>query len=302
MTILIIKLGATGDVVRTTPLLRRLGPDVTWIVAEKNLSLLQNLAHPVRAISWEQRRSVVDRTYDLVINLEDDAETSLFLQEIKLKQLHGAHLTKDGREMTYTEDSRAWFDLSLISRLGRTEADRLKFQNRSTYQELIFKGLGLAFAGETYLLPPTVATGMIGDIAISPVAGAVWPMKKWAYYHELSEELEAQGLTVNKLPTRLSLLEHLGDVRGHRCLVSGDSLPMHLALGSDVSCVSIFNCTSPWEIHDYGLQKKMISPRLAEFFYQRGSNENATNAISLEEVLRVTLAQLDTRVPMTTAL
>jgi hypothetical protein len=47
---------------------------------------------------------------------------------------------------------------------------------------------------------------------------------------------------------RSSLLEHLADVQGHRCLVSGDSLPMHLGLGSAVCCVSIFTCASPWQI------------------------------------------------------
>jgi len=43
MSVLIIKLGATGDVVRTTPLLRRLDGPVSWITAENNLTLLQEL-------------------------------------------------------------------------------------------------------------------------------------------------------------------------------------------------------------------------------------------------------------------
>ena len=46
------------------------------------------------------------------------------------------------------------------------------------------------------------------------------------------------------------MLEHLADVKGHRCLVSADSLPMHLALVSDVRCVSIFTCTIRWEIYE----------------------------------------------------
>ena len=47
----------------------------------------------------------------------------------------------------------AGFDLSIVSRHGRGRADELKLANRSTYQELIFEGLGLRFSGETYLLP-----------------------------------------------------------------------------------------------------------------------------------------------------
>ena len=300
MDVLILKLGATGDVVRTTPLLRRLNARVSWVTAEKNVPLLQDLEIAVRAVAGEERTQVADRRYELVINLEDDSETSAFLRELQFDRLFGAHLGPGGK-LRYTEDSRPWFDLSLVSRHGRAEADRLKLRNRATYQALIFEGLGFSFAGDTYLLPPAVPSGLSGDVAISNRAGAVWPMKKWAYYNELQRELEAQGFTVNLLPTRPSLLEHLADLRGHRCLISGDSLPMHLALGSGVKCVTLFTCTSPWEIYDYGLQTKIISPRLEEFFYQRGWDENATTAISLDEVLDATIAQLETATPVAAA-
>lgn len=292
MKILIIKLGATGDVVRTTPLLRRLEGSVSWISAEKNLPLLEAIDREIRCVSWEDRRLVADGTYDLTINLEDDRETSAFLKELKFKQLFGAHLNGDG-SLAYTPDSRNWFDLSLISTYGREEADRLKLLNRRTYQELVFGGLGFGFQGEPYYLPPSLPTGLQGDVAISSTAGAVWPMKKWAYFDELKKQLQSVGLKVNVLQKRPSLLEHLADVQGHRCLVSGDSLPMHLALGSGVRCVSIFTCTSPWEIYGYGLQEKVISPFLQRFFYKRGYDRNATTAISVRRIMDAIMAQLD---------
>ena len=118
-------------------------------------------------------------------------------------------------------------------------------------------------------------------------------MKQWAYYDELKNKLESAGLRVNILQGRPTLVEHLADVHGHRCLVSGDSLPMHLALGSGVRCVSIFNCTSPWEIYGYGLQKKIISPFLEKFFYNRGYDRSATTAITIEQVVDAVMAQLD---------
>ena len=292
MSVLIIKLGATGDVVRTTPLLTRLEGPVSWITAEKNLALLDGIAREVCCVSWENRKCVADITYDLVINLEDDWETSSFLNQLKFKQLFGAHLNKDN-QLTYTSDSRDWFDLSLISAYGREAADRLKLLNRRTYQELIFDGLGLGFNGETYYLPPSQPTGLNGDVALSTTAGPVWPMKTWAYYDELKRELELAGLKVNTLQNRSTLLEHLADVQGHRCLISGDSLPMHLALGSGLRCISIFTCTSPWEIHGYGLQKKIVSPLLERFFYKRGYDRRATTAISVKKVVNEVLAQLD---------
>jgi hypothetical protein len=120
-------------------------------------------------------------------------------------------------------------------------------------------------------------------------------MKNWAFYEGLKARLEAKGLTVNYLPKRASLLQHLSDVRNHRCLVGGDSLPMHFALGSGTACVTLFTCTSPWEIYDYGLQTKIVSPLLGEFFYKRGFDVRATTAISLDEVYDITIRQLGER-------
>jgi ADP-heptose:LPS heptosyltransferase len=292
MKILILKLNATGDVVRTTPLLRCFEAEITWITARHNLVLLDRLAGNLRSVGWEDREAVRGEDYDLVINLEDEAELGAFVKSVRHKQLFGAYLN-GSNQLSYTEDSRRWFDMSLISVYGKQRADALKFQNRQTYQELIFQGLGFKFSGEKYVLPEPVYTNLLGDVALAPVAGAVWPMKNWAFYEELKKELEAEGLTVNTLPKRSSLLEHLNDVRNHRCLVGGDSLPMHLALGTNTRCVSLFTCTSPWEIYDYGSQTKIVSPLLGDFFYQRGFDSRATTAITMGEVLDATIRQLN---------
>ena len=292
MNILFIKLNATGDVVRTTTLLHKFADDdITWVTAPNNVSLLDGLRPNMRCIKWDDRAQALDREYDLVISLEDEAQTAAFVKSAVHKRVFGAYLNGDG-QVKYTDDARRWFDLSLISVHGRQRADELKYLNRHTYQELVFDGLGFKFSGEPYVLPVPPKTDLSGDVAIAPVAGPVWPMKNWAYYKELQQKLEADGLRVNVLPRRASLLEHIGDVKQHRVLVGGDSLPMHLALGVGTPCVSIFNCTSPWEIFDYGIQTKLVSPLLGEFFYKRASDPRATTAIGLDEVCHATLKWL----------
>ena len=297
MNVLIVKLGATGDVVRTTPLLRRLSGSVTWITAAKNGVFLEGLADNLRHFSWEARAHALDISYDLAISLEDTLEVALFLKSVRPAEIFGAYADSSKR-LRYTDNSKCWFDLSLISSHGRQEADRLKLLNRQTYQELIFAGLGLRFTADPYLLPEPIDAGLSGDVAIAADAGPVWPMKKWAYYGELKQALEDRGLIVNVLPKRASLLEHLSDVRNHCCLVGGDSLPMHLALGTATRCVTLFTCTSPWEIYDYGIQKKIVSPLLEKFFYKRGYDERAATAISVDEVLSTVMAQLDVAIPV----
>ena len=292
MNILIVKLGATGDVVRTTTLLRALKGEVTWLTAAKNTTLFDGVKEVRRCFSWEQREAVRDLKYDLVINLEDTEEIGAFLKTVEFTKLFGAYLD-DAGELRYTDDARRWFDLSLISIYGKEQADQLKLKNRQTYQELIFGGLGLQFQGHKYVLPQPMATDLRGDVAIAREAGPVWPMKNWAYYDKLKNELEARGFKVNFLQPRGSLREHLADVCQHRCFVGGDSLPMHFALGTGTRCVTIFTCTSPWEIFDYGIQTQIVSPLLEEYFYKRGFDSRATTAVSLEEVLAAVLKQLE---------
>jgi hypothetical protein len=48
-------------------------------------------------------------------------------------------------------------------------------------------------------------------------------MKQWAYYDELKNELKPSGLKGNILESQSTVLEHLADVRGSGCLVSGNS-------------------------------------------------------------------------------
>lgn len=146
MNTLIVKLDATGDVVRTTPLLRRLTGHITWLTETRNRLLLEGLTNDLQCISWDERQQLPDLKYDLIINLEDDLAIARHLKTLKFEQLFGAYADSDGKPR-YTADSRGWFDLSLISSYGKEQADKLKFQNRRTYQDLIFDGFGLGFRG-----------------------------------------------------------------------------------------------------------------------------------------------------------
>ncbi|MBW7888309.1 MAG: glycosyltransferase family 9 protein [Bacteroidetes bacterium] len=282
--ILIIKLGASGDVVRTTTLLHILNGEIHWLTGDMNAMLLQGIPKIKKIITPSELAETSFGEYDLVINLEDDVESSMLLSGIKTKEIFGAYLGKD-QKVHYTESSKEWFDLSLISTHGIKKANQLKFENKKSYQEMIFSGLGYTFAGESYLLPESPKTDLRGDIAVAPKAGKVWPMKNWAYFNLLVKHLRSEGLSVNILPERPTMLEHLADVRNHEVLISGDSLPMHFALGSEIPLVTLFICTSAAEIYDYNLMTKIVSPDLQKYWYRRDFDEKATKSIPFDEVL-----------------
>jgi heptosyltransferase II len=280
--LLIIKCGAAGDVVRTTTLLHPFADwSIDWLVAKENRMLLPESR--IRTI-FDDPEQLPDITYDLVINLEDDAAyVAEVMRRLRFRKLYGASCGPDGR-LCYTDNSAGWFDMGLISRYGLARANELKYENHRSYQDIIFEGLGLRFGGERYVMPDAIPhSSLEGDIAVAPTAGKRWPMKNWYYIDELIDAL-SQSYRVNVLPVRPTMLDHLADISNHSFLIAPDSLPMHLAIGLNKPCCAIFPCTSPWEIHDYGLLTKIISPKLERYFFGKGFDEDAVKCIPYNEV------------------
>ena len=104
MNTLITKLGATGDVVRTTPLLHRQTGQITWLTAARNTTLLRGLKRNLRCLAWEERDRALDAHYDLAINLEDTLDAAQFLKAMKCTKIFGAYVASDN-SLRYTEDS-----------------------------------------------------------------------------------------------------------------------------------------------------------------------------------------------------
>lgn len=291
--VLIVKCGAAGDVVRTTTLLHPFADwQIDWLVAKENRALLPESR--IRTI-YDEPSQLPKLTYDLVINLEDDtAYVHEVMRRVRFRKLFGADCAPNGH-LVYTEDSKGWFDMGLISRYGLAHANELKYQNHRSYQEILFEGLGLVFRGEPYVMPDALPVSSLeGDIAVAPTAGKRWPMKNWAYIDDLVEEL-SRSYRVNVLPTRPTLLDHIADINNHAFLIAPDSLPMHLAIGLHKPCLAIFPCTSPWEIFDYGLLTKIVSPKLKQYFFGKKFVEDAVTCIPYESVRQTVLSQLSVR-------
>ena len=121
-------------------------------------------------------------------------------------------------------------------------------------------------------------------VGIEKRSGNRWPNKFWSGYDQLAKNLSEQGFEIKILSQQNSIQKYLDDILTCSFIISGDTLAMHVALAYNKPCIAIFNCTSPQEIYDYGILKKIISPLLKEVFYQTDFNEKAINAIKIEEV------------------
>jgi heptosyltransferase-2 len=157
MNILIIKLGAIGDVIRTTAILPGLKEkykdySIDWITKKASFDILKNnnLIENTYLIDDVIKSLLKNKEYDLIINLDDDNEACILASKIKHKEIIGAY-SEDGKNL-YTESSSLWFDMGLISRFGKQKADELKAKNKKTYPEIIYEILGMDYKKQEPIL------------------------------------------------------------------------------------------------------------------------------------------------------
>ena len=285
--ILIIKTNASGDVLRTTVLLHFLEGNIFWVTSHYNFALFPaehpNLTLvPVEAIPQE----ISTIAFDIVINLEEDLSLAKWVDEnIKAEKITG--IFHDRGIVNYSCDSSEWFDMSLASKLSRVEANRLKIGNRLSYQEIVCRMVGHRFAGQPYKIyhEKGFEKQTTLKIGIERRVGNRWPNKYWQGYERLEKFLLEDQHELFIFNDRPQLRDYLNDIRQCSLIVTGDTLAMHIALAYGIPCIAIFNCTSPYEIYDYGILKKVVSPRLVDFFYDTREIPAAMEAVSVENVL-----------------
>jgi heptosyltransferase-2 len=213
--ILIIKLGAMGDVIRTTPLLHDLNGNIFWVTRRASIPLLpKDLISNIFDI--DNSKHLDEFSFDIVICLDDEYEAASLATSVKKSELIGSYCNDSG-ELTYTESSSEWFDMGLISRFGKERADKLKMQNKKTYQEILFQMLGKKFNGEEYILNQD---GLLNDgmgtdnfrIGIEKRAGERWLMKQWNKYDELASHLKNDGYEIVFFHQRSYISEYIKDI------------------------------------------------------------------------------------------
>jgi heptosyltransferase-2 len=286
--ILIVKLGALGDVVRTTPILRVLRGNIFWITSKEAFEILPKIKN-LKVLDSENINTLRNLNFDLILNLEENENLAKKLMKLKTKKFIGVYFDFKENKISYTKESRKWYDMSLISKYGKEKADLLKWKNRKSYQEILFEMIGKKFKGEEYWLNYKVRSLKTKEIvvAIEKRAGKVWPMKIWPYYDELKRKIEKEGYKVFYLKQRKSLIDYIKDIDKANILISGDTLAMHLGLYLKKRIIALFLCTSPWEIYGYNRMEKIINPYLKEAFYRRDYDEKLVRGISVEEVFKV---------------
>ena len=299
--ILIIKIGALGDVLRTTcilPGLKNKFPDavIHWITApgaEPLLSYNPLIDHVILQKEATDNNRTVLPDYDLVINLDDDQWACDLSVTIEARNFVGAY-SRLG-EIEYTPDSADWFDMSLVSRFGKRQADRLKKRNRRTYPEILFSILGIKDACSSLIIPEQYrdrAKFFSRDhfvlnhpvIGLSTGAGRRWRFKqlsekKTALLAEYSSKTFSPNILLlggqaekerNRTIEDLARCSVINSGNDHCLLafsalvelcdlvVTSDSLTLHIATALKIPAVTFFGPTSAHEIDLFGQGEKII--------------------------------------------
>lgn len=282
--ILIIKTGAAGDVVRTTSLLNALQGNIYWVTSAHCKPLLpENVPGLVSLTLEEAFYSLQNIAFDLVLSLEEDEHCARLAGTVKTNELAGVYLA--GGKVIYTSNSSHWFDMSRVSEFGLEKANHLKALNTLTYQDCIFNMIGKKFTGEPYLIYRDERIKTQDKlVGIEKRTGDRWPDKQWWGYDSLVKQLRDNGHPVKVFEHRKNIRDYLDDIAACSHVVSGDSLAMHIALAYQKTCTAIFNCTSPQEIYNYGLLRKVVSPLLSKYFYVSTKDDEVIGSVLLEDV------------------
>lgn len=156
--VLIIKLGALGDVLRTTPLLTGLkaqlpGCEVTWLTspAAEGLLIGNGLIDRLWVTGAESLARLGVEEFDRVICLDKEPLAATAASLARSEDKYGFGLSPQGKLIV--------FNRAAVENLRLGVSDELKFrQNLKTYQQLIFEAAELDFSPDyDYLFSPDPA-------------------------------------------------------------------------------------------------------------------------------------------------
>jgi heptosyltransferase-2 len=321
MKLLIIKLGAKGDVVRTLPLLNGLKeafPDseIHWLIKKSNVGIVEGSPEVSKIFTLEEPPI---KKYDVLYNFDIDDEATSLAESISADKKLG--FFSDGGFVSA-------FNLGAEYYLNTLFDDETKVNNKKCYQEMMFDVAELPYKKQhhsIYLNPSDVeyAQGFIKDkginknklVGVHLGAGPRWPSKRWhednlVEFVKLASErgyeillfggpdeveytdrifglLESQGITIFRNDPKNTDKEFAALVNICKIMVCSDSLSLHVSLAMEKPTIGLFFCTPYGEIETYSLLQVVASPLLYDFFPQKMDcyDEKLVKSISAEDVL-----------------
>jgi heptosyltransferase-2 len=278
--ILIIKLGALGDVIRTTPLVVRFremypGCHITWITQSPGV-LPKDQVDTILTPDFVSVTNALADRYDIAINLDKEKEACLLLARADAAQKYG--FVWNNHHIDVATPAAA-------HKLITGVFDGLSKANTKHYLDEIFEICGMEFREEPYLLNYNAELaakweGILRPLAAGrPIVGLntgcgerwktrLWPTENWislihglldaGYFpllqggaQEHAQNLAYAEATGAHYAGHFSLEEFISMTAATDVVVTQVSMMMHIAIGLKRRLVLMNNIFNPHEFHLY---------------------------------------------------
>jgi ADP-heptose:LPS heptosyltransferase len=303
--ILIIKLGAIGDVIRTTPLLRRLrqeypGCYITWVTLTPAI-LPQGEVDEILKLDFASVLQIQARRFDRAYNLDKDKESCALLNGVQADHKFGYALRP--------HDGVAWPQNELADHKFLTGIfDQVSLQNTKPYVQEIFELCGFDFRGEEYVFDTHDDKGYDWSqlptgrprLGLNTGCGDRWTTRLWSdeKWIALITELQQAGYvpvllggeaeaernqrlhqaTGAAYPGTFPLPQFINLMHQMDGIVTQVTMAMHISIALRKPTILLNNIFNPYEFDLYGRGQIVQPDRQCVCFY-RGSCKLGTSCM-----------------------
>jgi heptosyltransferase-2 len=294
--ILIIKLGAIGDVIRTTPLVvrfREMYPacKITWLTWTPDILPASQIDE---VLKWDHNAILYAQysDWDIAINLDKEKEAGALLRVVQAKEKFGFVL-KDNEIQPLNDLAVHKFMTGMFDDVSKA--------NTKSYLQEIFEICGMKHNGEPYLMDTHNDKGYHWDlpknkqiIGLNTGCGGRWTTRLWSIdkwvelvallkaQHPDAEILllggEAEDARNQEIRKRsgatylgyFSLYEFINLVNQCELVVTQVTMGMHITLALGKKIVLMNNIFNPHEFDLFGRGEIVMPDKACKCFY-RGS-------------------------------
>lgn len=271
--ILIIKIGAAGDVVRHTPILRKLRElypraEITWLTSFPEL-VPASFVDRILRYDWESAFFLTQEKFDLLLSFDKEPGASALATQVKAKIKKGFCYSDSGRIRPFDFQAQDKWE---------TGIDDIKMlQNTKHFVKEIFEICGYEWSGERYILPDFSQKRLFQTdkvtVGLNTGAGGVWRTRvpHLRKIEEIIQKVTSRGYEVillggpaehqkNLILSKKHQLRYFGvrplldyiNVINHCDLViTPVSMALHLAVGLDKSVLVLNNIFNRHEFYLY---------------------------------------------------
>jgi heptosyltransferase-2 len=291
--ILIIKLGAIGDVIRTTPLVgtyKSMFPDckITWLTHTPAI-LPAGKIDEILKFDYASALYLENAEFDIAINLDKEKEASALLLKVKANEKYG-YILKDNVSQPVNTLAHHKYHTGLFDDVSKA--------NTLNYCQEIYAMCNLEYKGEPYQLDNHADKGYTWNqidtskkiVGLNTGCGDRWTTRLWPlqYFADLATQLLQKGYEVlllggeqedarNKEIARLSGAKYLGFfplpqfinlIDQCDLIVTQVTMGMHLTLGLQKKIVLMNNIFNPHEFDLFGKGRIVMPDKECVCFYR----------------------------------